>query len=416
MQEHKNTKIYLSLPVLDEIEALPVVVECIRKQSYSNFVLYACVNQPDAWWQIEDKMQVCLNNMKAMEFLKDITDFNVKIIDNCSEGKGWKADKLGVGWARKTIMDEISKNASADDIILSLDADLSFEENYFQSVVDNLYCHPDASALSVPYYHRLTGKDDADRAVLRYEIYMRNYALNLLYTGNPYSFTALGSAMALPVNAYRKIGGMSPKKSGEDFYFLQQLRKTGEVIQWNKEKVYPTARFSDRVFFGTGPAMIKGNTGDWTSYPVYHYSLFLKIKETCDLFPVLFSEDIETPMSDFLYEQFRTTDIWQPLRNNFKTRWHFIKACHEKIDGLRILQFLKSEQKKINITDEQCLNDNFAFIIPDRQKLISEMLSVAETLSKLSVQQLNTIRNILAEEEEKYRLTLYQNIKTNNRQ
>ena len=71
--------------------------------------------------------------MLYVEFLKNITDFPVHLIDKCSEGKGWKKDKLGVGWARKTIMDEISKDASENELILSMDADLSFNQNYFQS-------------------------------------------------------------------------------------------------------------------------------------------------------------------------------------------------------------------------------------------------------------------------------------------
>ncbi len=97
-------------------------------------------------------------------------------------------------------------------------------------------------------------------------------------SGARISFTAIGSAMALPVKSYRAIGGMTPHKSGEDFYFLQKLRKFGKVLTWNKEKVYPEARYSDRVFFGTGPAMIKGRDGDWSSYPIYPFELFDEIK------------------------------------------------------------------------------------------------------------------------------------------
>ena len=76
--------------------------------------------------------------------------------------------------------------------------------------------------LAVPYYHKLIG-DATDRLILRYEIYMRCYLINLLRIQNPYAFTALGSAMAVTVRAYRKAGGLTPVKSGEDFYFLQNL-------------------------------------------------------------------------------------------------------------------------------------------------------------------------------------------------
>ena len=152
---------------------------------------------------------------------------------------------------------------------------------------------PDAVALSNPYYHKLTGAEAEDRAILRYEIYMRNYAINMLLINSPYAFTAMGSAIALPVSSYKAIGGLTPKLSGEDFYFLQKLRKYGNINIHNKEKVYPAARFSDRVFFGTGPAMIKGNDGDWESYPIYHIQLFKNIERTYESFEILFKNDFQ---------------------------------------------------------------------------------------------------------------------------
>jgi hypothetical protein len=113
------------------------------------------------------------------------------------------------------------------------------------------------------------------------------------------------------------------------------------ISNYNAELVYPAARFSTRVDFGTGPAMIKGSSGNWESYPIYHHSLFDKIKETYDLIPQLFTEDIETEFIDFLKKQYKTEDLWSPLRKNFKTLPQFTRAFHEKADGLRILQFLK---------------------------------------------------------------------------
>ncbi len=223
-------------------------------------------------------------------------------------------------------------------------------------------------ALSVPYYHELTGDEEKDRAILRYEIYMRYYAINLRRIGSTYSFTAIGSAMALPVKSYRAIGGMTPHKSGEDFYFLQKLRKFGPVLTWNKEKVYPEARYSDRVFFGTGPAMIKGREGDWSSYPIYPFELFDEIRETYDLLPDLFLKDVFTPMDDFIEEKFANQNIWQPLRENFKTREQFVKACHHKIDGLRILQFLKWRNSNSVHSDEENLARWFEKFHPQNLK------------------------------------------------
>jgi cellulose synthase/poly-beta-1,6-N-acetylglucosamine synthase-like glycosyltransferase len=272
--------VYIALPVLCEHENLPAFLENVLAQDYPGTIrLFVCVNQPEAWWDNPDKLPVCLDNAQSMELLKTWKEPDITVIDRSTKGKGWEGRQHGVGFARRETMEAIAKVAQEHDIIVSLDADTAFNANYISSVVDTLLKNPEASALAVPYYHRLTGSEAADRAILRYEIYMRCYAINLLRINSPYAFTALGSAIALTVKNYKSIGGITPKLSGEDFYFLQKLRKKARVLTWNSEKVYPAARFSDRVYFGTGPAMIKGAAGDWSSYPVYHHSRFEEIKQ-----------------------------------------------------------------------------------------------------------------------------------------
>jgi hypothetical protein len=198
-------------------------------------------------------------------------------------------------------------------------------------------------------------------AMLRYEIYMRNYNIQLMLINCPYAFTALGSAMVVPVWAYRAIGGMTPKKSGEDFYFLQKLRKYGHLLVWNREKVYPGTRFSDRVFFGTGPAMIRGRAGDWNSYPVYHQPFFNDIKNTFDLFPRLYEDpETPTPLDEFLKKVFGEGNPWKPILTNCRSREQFIRACQQKLDGLRILQYLKSSQAESGLGDIDCLHENYS--------------------------------------------------------
>ena len=146
------------------------------------------------------------------------------------------------------------------------------------------------------------------------------------------------------VRALRKIGGITPMKSGEDFYLLQKLRKMGYVSNWCGGVAFPAARFSERVFFGTGPAMVKGRAGNWESYPIYHHLLFQEIKHNYDLIPQLFSENITTDFITFLENQFRDADLWSPLRKNATSVERFSRAFHEKADGLRILQYLKQKQ------------------------------------------------------------------------
>ncbi|MDP4266412.1 MAG: glycosyltransferase family A protein [Bacteroidota bacterium] len=352
-----SEKLYIALPVLNETGYIEKFIDCTKKQTYKNFELWVCVNQPDYWWTEKDKIAICRNNVQTIEYLKSIEDIKVVILDKAGQGNGWDfSTKSCVGLARQYVMEKIDRVALNDDIIISLDADTEFSIDYFQTIVDNFRNHPKAIGLSVPYYHKLTGDEDLDRAILRYEIYMRYYAINMHRINSPYAFTALGSAMAVPVNGYRYIGGISPKNSGEDFYFIQKLAKSGELLIWNKERVYPAGRISDRVDFGTGPALKKGVEGDWKSYPIYDYRFFDEIGYTYDLLPELFENDLETPVLEFMSSKFKPPKFWQPMRNTHKnSKERFVRAVKEKIDGLRILQYLKNKQSSVEYSDEENL-------------------------------------------------------------
>jgi glycosyltransferase involved in cell wall biosynthesis len=394
-----HSKIFIALPVIDELDYIAPLLECISKQTYQNFDMFVCVNQPEQWWNDDDKINVCYGNAATISALNKITNFPVHIIDKSSAGHGWDKKNFGVGWARKTVMDAISKVADKTDIILCLDGDTIFEPEYFASLIKTFAKYPKANAISVPYYHPLSGNPDADRAILRYEIYMRYYAINLLRIGNPYAFSALGSAIACKVSAYRAIGGLTPHKSGEDFYFLQKLRKYGPIIIDHPQKVYPAARFSDRVFFGTGPAMIKGAGGDWQSYPVYNFQLFDEVKQTFDAFPDLFEKDIETPMERFFEEKFKTGSVWKPLRNNSKTVDNFVRACQHKVDGLRILQYIKWRQKQRQSNDVENLVQFIQMHYPDDPLILAiDWKRFSFELSDIEI--LKAIRDSLVEKEE----------------
>jgi glycosyltransferase involved in cell wall biosynthesis len=395
-----SSKIYVALPLIDELDHLPALLGCLAKQTFTNFEVFTCVNQPDDWWDDEQKLQVCLNNAETIRILKEVKNFRMHIIDKTSLGSGWTGKQLGVGWARKTIMDEISKAAAEADVILSLDGDTTFSEHYFGSVLAAFTRNPEIHSAAIPYYHKLTSDKSADLAILRYEIYMRYYAINLLRIGCPYAFTALGSAMACTVKAYRRIGGMTPHKSGEDFYFLQKLKKFGGMLITVNEKVYPAARFSSRVFFGTGPAMIKGAAGDWDSYPIYNYRFFDEVAEAFGGFKNLFAADIETPMTSFLDEKFEKGQLWQPLRENSKSSTQFEKACITKIDGLRILQFLKWRQQQVCDRDEENLKD-FLYKFYNQENL-REILPEPFIFEESSVEVLSKIRDFLFLKEEEW--------------
>lgn len=340
--------ISVAIPVMAEYDNLPQLLDRLRKQTWHSFDLYICVNQPDSYaYSNPDSTEggIFTDNQHSLKLLSQVTDIPLHIIDRSTPRQGWNGKQQGVGWARKLLFDNILASCDTNEIIVSMDADTDFDTHYLEQLMNVVRHNPTCSALCVPYYHPLTGDDATNRAMLRYECYMRHYLINLLHINSPYAFSALGSAMAFPAWAYRRVGGITPLQGGEDFYLMQKFAKTGTLIRNIDTCVYPQGRISHRVPFGTGPAIARGVEGQADSYPFFAPEGFLHIKQTTDLFPQLYTQDIETPLSDFLRKQLNTNDLWEPLRKNFKRQDLFVHACHERLDGLRILQYLKTLSK-----------------------------------------------------------------------
>ena len=396
-----DTHIYIALPLLDELDNLDLIFNNLVAQTFKDFTLVVCVNQPNDWWNDDYKRKICNRNALTIEKIKNqatISTINCIIIDKSSNGNGWEDKKHGVGWARKTIMDKISSISNENDIIVSIDGDTYYKPNYLQTIINYFNSHSKIDVISIPYYHPQNSDKQANRAILRYEIYMRYYFLNLVRIKSPYTFSALGSALTFRQRALSKIGGFTPKKSGEDFYFLQKMVKYKPISNWITEKVYPAARFSDRVYFGTGPAMIKGNNGDWSSYPLYPISLFDNIHAFYNLIPKLYIKNIDTPIDSFWNNKNDRNSIFNKLRANNKDLPHFTKAVHDYFDALKTLQYLKSSYTPGNEERNliEFLNTNFA-------AGINNNLLNGFSFNNSTLKHLNAIRDFLCKKEDFYR-------------
>jgi len=391
----------IAIPAMDELDYLPVTLAALSKQDcVLPFEVYVCVNQPDIYWSIPEKRSICENNQKLLDILPLYTNLRLHIIDHASPGHGWQGKKHGVGFARRSLFDKILSECDPNDIIVSLDADTAINPHYLQSVSDQFKQNPGMNALAVPYYHPLDGRDETrDRALLRYEIYMRNYAVNLLKIKSPYGFTALGSAIAMRAEALRKIGNITPLQSGEDFYLVQKFCKMGGLGLFNTECVYPAGRYSSRVPFGTGPAMQQGANGVWDSYPIYHHDLFFAIREAYGKLHDLYENKLSVTDNDFLVflqKENDKPDIWEEIRKNVSDFPHFVKAFHQKADGLRILQYVRTKHRQQPEKERTALYDNFQIWLPDK---CPEWFHPTRSFFQYSPEQLNSLRNLLFEEE-----------------
>ncbi len=399
-------KIWIAIPSLNEFEYIENTIKCIQEQTYTKHTTVVCVNQPDIYHYDKTHTHIVANNANTINLLKNKqTEIKIEIIDKSSKGNGWTEKHQGVGWARKLLFDSIVQKADTKDIIISMDADTVFSTTYFQSVVDIFHKNPLGIALSTPYYHQLSKNEELDRQILRYEIYMRYYALNLWRIESPYCFTALGSAIAFPISSYLKMRGISAKISGEDFYLLQKLRKNGRILHWIQDSVHPATRYSDRVIFGTGPALIKGQAGDWSTYPFYHYESFNDLQIVFQKLDELFYHNIPTPIDEYIIETFNTTahDFWQNLRKNNKDLIHFKHAFNSKFDGLKTLQYLRyKDNKSPNINEEKTIINYLKqhHLTSCYKFFIKNDFSFKQS----SVSTNNTLRNIFVEIENNYRI------------
>lgn len=379
--------IYFAIPVLDENEYLFKTLDCIAAQNCSNNIyVYICINQPDSWWYNE-KIAICHRNQELLSLLqKGYKNSNINIIDKTTKGKGWIDKKGGVGVARKTVVDSILEKALDTDILINMDADTTFDTNFVTAIVNTFQTYTKIEALNIPYYHNLTGNDEQDRAMLRYELYLRNHMLNMLRINSPYAFTAFGSAIACFIKSYKAVDGFDSQTAGEDFYFLQKIVKYGKLKLYTPATVYPSARCSNRVTFGTGTAIADFRANNYSRYPIYHYKIFDSIAKTYELIDNIFEKDVDSILISFLMKYYQEEDLWSKLRNNFKTPASFKKAFHHKIDGLRLFQFLRYMQAELNENDNICLKE-FVNVFYPNLSIVDENFSIdnspIETINEL---------------------------------
>jgi len=231
-----------------------------------------------------DSNEILEMNRKSYRQMKDFASRN-----NSSEFfltpvlvEDLQGHQTGAGLPRKLGMDEALLHLYGDKagIIVSLDADCLVEKNYLTEIYRNFKEYRLNSA-TIEFHHPVEHLDISDPlriAAANYEDYLRYYRAALEFCGYPYPYFTIGSAFAVTAETYLKAGGMGKQQSGEDFYFLQKVFPLGKTRFINTTCVYPAARTSDRVPFGTGPALQKMLDGNQLSKLTYRLESFKALK------------------------------------------------------------------------------------------------------------------------------------------
>lgn len=189
--------------------------------------------------------------------------------------------KQGVGSARKIGADIalalMQKGAVSSRLIHSTDADVKLPNNYF-SALNNLPAR--ISGACYNFSHSSTDKlvHDANQ---QYEQALRYYVSGLRYARSHYAYFTIGSTLVFDAESYASVRGFPKRSAGEDFYLLNKLAKLGSIEFIENSTLAINARLSDRVPFGTGPAVgqIIALEQAGECYHYYHPEVFNELKQ-----------------------------------------------------------------------------------------------------------------------------------------
>jgi len=275
----------------------------------------------------------------------------VGLVDAASPGREL-LPKEGVGTARKAGLDWglaiLAENGEESGGLVCLDADTVVDDGYLDAL-HAFFAGQDRWAAVLEYAHPVDGQTAETAAILYYEIYLRYYELGLAFAGSPYAFPAIGSAMACTGIAYAAVSGMNRRCAGEDFYFLQQLAKTGPVHRVLDAIVHPASRSSQRVPFGTGRSVIEFQEDREAACRLYHPESFRLLKGWLDTVEghlewsgdrlLEVAADLHPELAEFLSSQ-DFAGAWTRLRKNHGGAQRMARAFHTWFDGFHTLKLM----------------------------------------------------------------------------
>lgn len=347
------------IPVYDELEALPGVIESLGEASESprSFEVIVVVNHVAG--ASADKVRA---NRETLRWLRGARRWGVAVhaVDRCMPGREYSPGASGVGRARREGCDLAMHRLRAvgraeRGLIANLDGDSPVAPGY----IDHLHAEFDAApgmlAGVCRYRHPVPDDEAHAEAIVAYETWMRYFAAALRWTGTPYAFQSIGSCMVLSARGYALADGMPQLEALSDFYMLQKVAKVagaGAVRQLVGPRVYPSARPSVRVPRGTGPSVIKrmGGQGDKFDF-VEPPRAFEALRRFFAAVPEGFSAPARLEeaaggdeLRDFLAEQ----DAWrifEKLREHAPTPAHFERQFHTWFDSLKIVKFANAARR-----------------------------------------------------------------------
>ena len=326
----------------DNVVVVPIYNEprnCLNRTraalSDNSCLFIAVVNCPD-----NAPTTVIEENLALLEHLKqqnDVLPIN-RVIPPIPH-------KQGVGLARKIGSDValslIQQGQIATPWIYQTDADAQLPSSLFK----NSKTYPPLGALVFGHQH-ISCDPQLKQAANLYDLHMRYYFLGLKAAGSTYAFPTLGSTISVHATTYATVRGFPKRNAGEDFYLLNKIQKIHGVHYQPQTTVLVEARTSQRVPFGTGPALSKicqqldsDPTGG--SYLSYHPKSFELLRQG-----LIFLDKISiapSPPSEMLseiFDQLNLTKLTKHLYTKYPTQQQRATMLTEWFDGFKTLKFV----------------------------------------------------------------------------
>lgn len=275
-------------------------------------------------------------------------------LDRATPGKWFSRKTAGVGLARRVGLDlalvRLARAGQAHRAAIAcLDADSPVAPGYIDSVLAFFdQDDPPLGALSA-YAHPMPADPALAAASVAYELWLRYFETGLLLAGSLFAYPTIGSCIVASPLGYALADGMPPRQAGEDFHFLQRLIKVSAprpLARMNTTRVFPTARVSDRVLFGTGQGMRRCLSEGLEFYQqVEPPEPFLEIRKFISDLPEGFSglaavREKTPPRLGAFLEAERAWPVLEKIRRNHSTVPRFLQAVQQWFDGLRIVRYV----------------------------------------------------------------------------
>ena len=273
----------------------------------------------------------------------DATGPDILIIDRFSPGYSI-TKKQGVGLARKIGMDIaaslINQGVISRRWLFTTDADAELPEDYFCIETEGT----DAAFLH-PFKH--VAQPGLSLPMQLYELSMLYYVAGLRWATSPYAYPTIGSTISCSLDCYAAVRGFPKRSTGEDFYLLNKLRKTGEVRLGGGNPINISGRFSDRVPVGTGQAIkaIHDMDSPIMEFTLEHHRCFSQLKLFLDWLEdvsVTQPEHLSTgdPGIDDYVRQIGLVPHYERKRLQTPTTKVMRKHLNDWFDGLKTRQFI----------------------------------------------------------------------------